>query len=112
MNHFWLSCKLKPDADLSQSAWRRASRDLQEDIDIGLSRSTDGGRTWEPPRVIMDMGGYGGKPQHENRVSDPGIVIDQATGEIFVFPVWMWGKPGGIRDRQGGAAHSRPAEAG
>jgi len=34
---------------------RRKSRDLQEDIDIGLSRSTDGGRTWEPVRVIMDM---------------------------------------------------------
>ena len=73
---------------------RRASRDLQEDIDIGLSRSTDGGQTWEPPRVIMDMGEYGNKPQHENGVSDPGIIIDRKTGEIFVFAVWMWGKPG------------------
>jgi sialidase-1 len=73
---------------------RRASRDLQEDIDIGLSRSTDGGRTWEPPKVIMDMGEYGRKPQSENGVSDPGIIIDQKTGEIFVFAVWMWGKPG------------------
>ena len=73
---------------------RRKSRDLQEDIDIGLSRSTDGGRTWEPAKVIMDMGAYGGKPQEENGVSDPGIVIDQKTGEIFVFAVWMWGKPG------------------
>ncbi|MBM3767797.1 MAG: hypothetical protein FJW32_20610, partial [Acidobacteria bacterium] len=26
---------------------RRKPRDLQEDIDIGLSRSSDGGRTWE-----------------------------------------------------------------
>jgi len=25
---------------------RRMGRDLQEDIDIGLLRSTDGGRTW------------------------------------------------------------------
>jgi sialidase-1 len=73
---------------------RRASRDLQEDIDIGLSRSTDGGKTWEAPRVIMDMGEYGKKPQHENGVSDPGIIVDQKTGEIFVFAVWMWGKPG------------------
>lgn len=32
------------------------SKDLQEDIDIGMSRSTDGGRTWEPMKVIMDMG--------------------------------------------------------
>lgn len=73
---------------------RRKSRDLQEDIDIGLSRSTDGGKTWEPLRVIMDMGAYNGKPQEENGVSDPGIVIDPKTGEIFVFAVWMWGKPG------------------
>jgi len=73
---------------------RRASRDLQEDIDIGLSRGTGGGRTWEAPRVIMDMGEYGNKPRHENGVSDPGIVVDQKTGEIFVFAVWMWGKPG------------------
>ena len=29
---------------------RRQRRDLQEDIDIGLSRSTDGGRSWEPMR--------------------------------------------------------------
>jgi sialidase-1 len=73
---------------------RRTSRDLQEDIDIGLSRSTDGGRTWEPPRVIMDMGAYGGLPQEQNGCSDPGIIVDQSTGEIFCAAVWMWGKPG------------------
>lgn len=73
---------------------RRKSRDLQEDIDIGLSRSVDAGANWEPVRVIMDMGEFNGKPQEENGVSDPGIVVDQKTGEIFVFAVWMWGKPG------------------
>ena len=69
-------------------------RDLQEDIDIGLSRSTDGGRTWEPVRVIMDMGEYGGLPQEQNGCSDPGIIVDRQTGEIFCFAVWMNGKPG------------------
>ncbi|MEC9004483.1 MAG: BNR-repeat neuraminidase N-terminal domain-containing protein, partial [Planctomycetota bacterium] len=39
---------------------RRKGKDLQEDIDIGLVRSTDGGKTWDPQRVIMDMGTYGG----------------------------------------------------
>ena len=73
---------------------RRMGRDLQEDIDIGLSRSTDGGQSWEPVRVIMDMGEYGGLPQEENGCSDPGLIIDHETGEIFCFALWMNGKPG------------------
>ena len=35
---------------------RGKSGDLPGDVDVGMSRSTDGGRTWEPTRVIMDMG--------------------------------------------------------
>ena len=73
---------------------RRRSKDLQEDIDIGLVRSTDGGSTWEAQRVIMDMGTYGGHPQEINGVSDPGILVDPASGEIFCFGVWMVGKAG------------------
>ena len=73
---------------------RRMRRDLQEEIDIGLSRSTDGGQSWEPVRVIMDMGEYGGLGQEQNGCSDPGILVDQNTGEIFCAAVWMWGKPG------------------
>ena len=73
---------------------RRKSRDLQEDIDVGLSRSTDGGRTWGTQRVIMDMGEWGGRPQEENGIGDPGILVDPTTGEIFVWAVWMWGKLG------------------
>ncbi|MCL4169439.1 UNVERIFIED_CONTAM: hypothetical protein GTU68_047749, partial [Idotea baltica] len=68
-------------------------RDLQEHIDIGLSRSRDGGQTWEPPRPIMDMGEFGGKPQKENGCSDPGILVDTVTGEIFVAACWTHGKP-------------------
>ena len=73
---------------------RRMGRDLQEDIDIGLSRSTDDGQSWELVRVIMDMGEYGGLPQEQNGCSDPGIIVDQQTGEIFCFALWMNGKPG------------------
>ena len=73
---------------------RRMGRDLQGDIDIGLSRSTDGGATWDPVRVIMDMGEYGGLPQEQNGCSDPGVIVDRQTGEIFCFAVWMNGKPG------------------
>ncbi len=56
---------------------RRMSRDLQQDIDIKLSRSTDAGQTWEPVRVIMDVGEYGGLPQDQNGCSHPGIIVDR-----------------------------------
>ena len=83
---------------------RRKRRDLQEHIDIGLNRSTDGGQTWEPVRVIMDMGEYGGLPQEQNGCSDPGIVVDQKTGEIFCAGVWMWGNPGKHQWDKGGSS--------
>ncbi|QQL45885.1 sialidase family protein [Sulfuriroseicoccus oceanibius] len=70
-----------------------SARDLQEHMDIGLSRSTDGGQTWAPPVPIMDMGEYGGKPQKENGCSDPGILVDTQTGEIIVTACWTHGKP-------------------
>jgi sialidase-1 len=82
---------------------RRMGRDLQEDIDIGLSRSTDGGQMWEPVKVIMDMGEYGGLPQELNGCSDPGIIVDRQTGTIFCFAVWMNGKPGKHQWRDDGS---------
>ena len=83
---------------------RRAKRrDLQEDIDIGLSRSNDGGKTWEPLRVIMDMKEYGGLPQNRNGCSDPGIVVDHTTGDVFCAAVWMWGKLGHHQWSAGGS---------
>ena len=72
----------------------RSRRDLQGHMDIGLSRSTDGGKTWTEPRPIMDMGEYGGLPQDQNGCSDPNILVDKMTGEIFVSAVWTHGKPG------------------
>lgn len=70
-----------------------SARDLQEHMDIGLSRSTDGGQTWSDPVPIMDMGEFGGKPQKENGCSDPGILVDEKTGEVFVTACWTHGKP-------------------
>ena len=74
--------------------WRPPGHDLQDHITTGLSRSTDGGKTWEPVRVIMDMGEYGGLPREQNGCSDPGIIVDRQTGEIFSFSTWIHGKPG------------------
>lgn len=63
------------------------SRDLPGHIDVGLSRSTDGGNTWEPTRVIMDMG-----PPHENNgIGDPAILFDPATKTVWVAALWSKG---------------------
>ncbi|MBW8334680.1 MAG: glycoside hydrolase [Prolixibacteraceae bacterium] len=67
------------------------SKDLQEDIDIGMSRSTDGGQTWQPMRVIMDMGEYGGRSQQLNGIGDPCVLYDQKTNTIWVAALWMSG---------------------
>lgn len=67
------------------------SKDLQEDIDIGMSRSTDGGQSWEPMKVIMDMGEWGGRPQRLNGTGDPCILYDHFTGTLWVAALWMSG---------------------
>ncbi len=82
---------------------RRMGRDLQEDIDIGLLRSSDGGQTWGAQKVIMDMGTYGDIPQEVNGCSDPGIIVDPETGEIFCFAVWMNGRAGKHQWSKGGS---------
>jgi len=67
------------------------SKDLQEDIDIGMSRSTDGGQTWEPMKVIMDMGEYGGRPQRLNGIGDPCVLYDSRHHTLWVAALWMSG---------------------
>lgn len=67
------------------------SKDLQEDIDVGMSRSTDGGQTWEPMRVIMDMGEWGSRSERLNGIGDPAILYDHTTGTIWVAALWMSG---------------------
>jgi len=71
----------------------KSRRDLQGHMDIGLSRSTDGGETWVWPVPIMDMKNFGGLPEGQNGCSDPNILVDRKTGEIFVSAVWTHGKP-------------------
>jgi len=67
------------------------SKDLQEDIDIGMSRSTDDGQTWQPMKVIMDMGEYGGRSQRLNGIGDPCVLYDEKTNTIWVAALWMCG---------------------
>lgn len=72
-------------------ARREMDRDLQGDIDICYNRSTNGGRTWSPMMVAMDMGEWGGLPQKFNGVSDPCILVDDNTGDIYISACWMHG---------------------
>ena len=72
-------------------ARRTKGGDLQGDIDIGLSRSVDKGKTWLPMQVVLDMGAWGGLPEKFNGVSDACILVDKNTGDIFVAGLWMYG---------------------
>lgn len=63
--------------------------DLPGNIDVGMSRSTDGGRTWEPMRVIMDMGS---DPKWRgDGIGDPAVLVDRKTGTIWVSATWSHG---------------------
>ena len=67
------------------------SRDLQGNIDIALNRSFDGGETWQPMQVVLDMKTWGGLPEKYNGVSDACILVDEKTGDIYVAGLWMHG---------------------
>lgn len=68
-----------------------SSVDLQEHVDIGLSRSTNGGKTWEKMRIPMTFGQYEGLPTGQNGVGDPSILVDNQTGTIWIVAAWTHG---------------------
>ncbi|MEI6755124.1 MAG: sialidase family protein [Paludibacter sp.] len=70
---------------------RDKGADLQGNINIGLSRSTDGGNTWQPMQIVLDMKTWGGLPEKYNGVSDACILSDDNTGAIYVAGLWMHG---------------------
>lgn len=63
------------------------SGDLPGNIDVGMSRSIDGGKTWQPLKNIMDMGA----PHENNGVGDPAVLFDPATKNIWVTALWSKG---------------------
>lgn len=63
------------------------SGDLPGNIDVGMSRSTDGGKSWSPMKVIMDMGA----PHENNGVGDPSVLFDPVTKKIWVSALWSKG---------------------
>jgi len=63
------------------------TRDLPGNIDVGMSRSNDGGKTWEPMKTIMDMGA----PHDNNGIGDPAVLFDPNTKRIWVAALWSKG---------------------
>lgn len=85
---------------------RRGGGDLPGDIDVGMSRSTDGGRTWEPMKVIMDMGD---DPDWQyDGIGDPAVLVDKTTGTIWVAATWSHGN----RSWRGSGQGLKPEETG
>jgi len=84
----------------------RGGGDLPGDVDVGMSRSADGGATWDPMRVIMDMGRD--KKWHYDGIGDPEVLVDQVNGRIWVGATWSHGN----RSWNGSGPGMRPAETG
>ena len=85
---------------------RRNGGDLPGDIDVGMSRSLDGGQSWEPMKIIMDMGN---DPKWRyDGIGDPAILVDQKTGVIWVAALWSHGNHGWA----GSGPGMRPEETG
>jgi len=68
-----------------------ARRDPQGLCNIGLKRSTNGGMSWEPVRIILDRGSWGGLDPRMNGVTDACILVNTENNEIFVGALWMHG---------------------
>lgn len=68
-----------------------SSVDLQEYVDVGLSRSTDGGKTWEKMRLPLSFGQTGGLPAAQNGVGDPSILVDTKTNTVWIVAAWTHG---------------------
>jgi len=70
---------------------RNSSTDLQGDIDVGMSRSVNGGQSWEKMKVIMDVGEWGGLSEEENGIGDPSVLVDRQRNTIWVAGIWAHG---------------------
>jgi sialidase-1 len=72
------------------------------DIDIAMRRSTDGGKTWSPMKIIADRGSM--------TVDNPTPIVDRKTGAIhFVFQV-NYAQVFYMRSDDDGITFSEPAD--
>ncbi len=64
------------------------SGDLCAKVDVGASRSTNGGSTWEKMQIAMTRKGWKGVSHTNNGVGDPAILVDRKTNTIWVMALW------------------------
>lgn len=73
--------------------------DLPSDIDVGIARSTDGGKSWSPVSVAMPF--VNSIPGHKGTGNgDAAILYDEKTGRLWMAALWsngvnpIWGPQG------------------
>lgn len=76
------------------------SGDLPANIDVGVSRSSDGGRTWSDVEIAMDDAKIDPSLGATKGVGDPAILVDEKTGRVWVAALWshkhsIWGSKSG-----------------
>lgn len=96
----------------SYDARWKDGRDLPNDIDIGVSRSLDNGRTWSPMQIVMDMGRWGGLPEALNGISDSCLMLDEQTGDILLFGFWCHGGDVNVRTKYSARDGFEPSRTG
>ncbi len=62
--------------------------DLPAHIDVGVSRSTDEGHTWPDVKMAINDSEIAPELGPTKGVGDPAILVDEATGRIWVAAIW------------------------
>lgn len=76
------------------------SGDLPGNIDVGCSRSTDGGDTWSDVEIAIDDAKIDPSLGATRGVGDPAILLDETTGRLWIAAIWshrasIWGSKSG-----------------
>lgn len=74
--------------------------DLPANIDVGVSRSSDGGRTWSDVKIALEDTKIDSSLGATKGVGDPAILVDEKTGRVWVAALWshrhsIWGSKSG-----------------
>src|SRR6266478_1740107 len=80
---------------------RKNSRSDTGKIDLLLKRSTDGGKTWSAQQIVRSDG--------DNVCGNPGPVVDETTGVVWLLMTWNLGADGEREINNGTSKDTRRA---